>query len=124
MDNGLSTIRNLLYVVLGLTVLSILANFYVGSELARNSNELDGLRQVLAKEMMGTVLEQSQQLNAQLQQLNDQAGGIDEKMKKAQDAMVERMQKELPRMMDAYVRNRMPQVEREAMKQLPQQIPH
>lgn len=40
MDSGYSTVRNLLYIVLVLTVLSIFANFYVASQLARNSDEL------------------------------------------------------------------------------------
>ena len=119
MDSGYSTVRNLLYIVLVLALLSIFANFYVATQLARNSDELDGLRQVLAKQMMGTALAQSQQLQLKMDQLNQDAAGIDAKLQKAQDDFVARMNVELPRIMDNYVKRRMPQVEREAMKQIP-----
>ena len=34
MDSGLSTVRNLLYIVLVLALLSVFANIYVGTQLA------------------------------------------------------------------------------------------
>jgi hypothetical protein len=119
MDNGIATVRNLLYIVLVLTVLSILANFYVGTELARNSDELDGLRLLLAKEMTSTALEQSQQLQKRMDQLNADAAGIDAKLQKAQDDFVARMNVELPRIMDNYIKTRAPQIERQALQQIP-----
>jgi len=119
MDSGYSTVRNLLYIVLVLTLLSILANFYVGTELARNSDELDGLRQLLAKQMMGTALEQSQQLQKRMDQLNQDAAGIDEKLQKAQDSFVARMNVELPKTMDNYFRTRAPMIERQVLQQVP-----
>lgn len=119
MDNGISTVRNLLYIVLVLTLLSIFANFYVGTELARNSDELDGLRQVLAKQMMGTALEQSQQLQTKMEQLNQDAAGIDAKLQRAQDDFVARMNVELPRIMDNYIKTRAPMIEKQALQQVP-----
>jgi len=119
MDNGLSTVRNLLYIVLVMTLLSIMANFYVGTELARNSEELDGLRLVLAKQTMGTALEQSQQLQQKMEQLNRDAAGIDAKLQKAQDDFVARMNVELPRIMDNYIKTRAPMIERQALQQVP-----
>ena len=119
MDNGLSTVRNLLWVIVGLTLLSIFANVYVGTELARNSDELDGLRQVLAKQLTSTALEQSQQLQNKMEQLNQDAAGIDAKLQKAQDDFVARMNVELPRIMDNYIKTRAPMVERQAMQQIP-----
>ena len=119
MDNGISTVRNLLYIVLGLTLLSIFANVYLGTELARNSNELDGLRQLLAKEMMGSALDQSQQLQKRMDQLNEDAAGIDAKLQKAQDDFVARMNRELPITMDNYFKTRAPMIERQLMGQMP-----
>ena len=119
MDNGISTVRNLLYIVLVLTLLSIFANFYVGTQLARNSDELDGLRQLLAKEMMGTAIDQSQQLQKRMDQLNQDAAGIDAKLQKAQDDFVARMNQELPKTMDNYFRTRAPLIERQMMQQVP-----
>jgi hypothetical protein len=106
MDAGLSTIRNLLWVVLVLVVLSALSDFYVATELARNSDELASLRLLLQKEMMGTALTHAQELEKQMDALNQSAAGIDAKLKKAQDDFVARMQVELPRIMDNYVKQR------------------
>jgi len=118
MDNGISTVRNLVYVVMGLVLLSIAANLYVGTQLARNSDELDGLRQLLAKEMMSTALDQSHQLQSRMDQLNQDAAGIDAKLQKAQDDFVARMNVELPRIMDNYVKTRMPMIEKQAMQEV------
>jgi hypothetical protein len=106
MDTGLSTIRNLLYVVLVLVLLSALSGFYVATELARNSDELASLRLLLQKEMMGTALTHAQELEKRMDALNQSAAGIDDKLKKAQDDFVARMQVELPRIMDNYVKQR------------------
>ena len=106
MDAGLSTIRNLLYVVIVLVLLSALSGFYVATQLARNSDELASLRLLLEKEMMGTALTHAQELEKQMDALNQSAAGIDDKLKKAQDDFVARMQVELPRIMDNYVKQR------------------
>lgn len=117
MDAGYSTVRNLLFVVLVLVVLSILSNFYVASQLAHNSDEIASLRLLLQKQMMGTALTQAEELQKKMDALNQSASGIDAKMKQAQDEMdaklkkaqddfVARMNVELPRMMDNYVKQR------------------
>lgn len=123
MDSGYSTVRNLLFVVLVLVVLAILSNFYVAKELARNSDELASLRGLLAKQLMSTALTQSEELQKRMDALNQSANGIDAKMqqaqeamdaklKKAQDDFVARMQVELPRIMDNYVKTRAPLIEK------------
>ena len=119
MDSGISTIRNLIYIVLVLTLLSIFANFYVASQLSRNSDELDRLGLLLQKQMMGSVMEQSQELQKKMEQLNQDAAGIDAKLQKAQDSFVARMNVELPRIMDNYIKTRAPAIEKQAMKQIP-----
>ena len=106
MDTGLSTLRNLLYVVIVLVLLSALSGFYVATELARNSDELASLRLLLQKEMLGPALIHAQELEKQMDALNQSAAGIDDKLKKAQDDFVVRMQVELPRIMDNYAKQR------------------
>jgi len=123
MDTGLSTIRNLLYVVIVLVSLSALSGFYVATELARNSDELASLRLLLQKEMMGTALTHAQELEKQMDALNQSAAGIDAKLKKAQDDFVVRMQVELPRIMDNYVKQRGSLVEQK-MQQHGVPLPH
>jgi H2-forming N5,N10-methylenetetrahydromethanopterin dehydrogenase-like enzyme len=124
MDTGYSTVRNLIYVVLALVVLAILSNFYVASQLDRNSQELASLRLLLQKQLMGTALTQVDELQKRMEALNQSAAGIDAKMKqaqeemdaklkKAQDDFVARMNVELPKMMDNYIKQRAPLVQRQ-----------
>lgn len=113
MDTGYSTVRNLLYVLLVLVVLSILSNFYVASQLARNSDELASMRLLLQKQLMGNVMTQSEELQKRMDALNESASGIDAKLRKAQDDFVARMQVELPRIMDNYIKRRVPVVEKQ-----------
>ncbi len=124
MDGGLSSVRNLLYVVLVLVILALGSNFYVASQLDRNSQELAGLRLLLQKQMMGTALTQSEELQKRMEALNESASGIDSKMKqaqeemdaklkKAQDDFVARMNTELPKMMDNYIKQRVPMVQKQ-----------
>jgi hypothetical protein len=120
MDTGISTVRNLLYVVLVLVLLTLLSNFYVASQLSRNSDELSLMRSVLQKQLMGTALTQSQQLQDRMQALNDSAAGIDAKLQAAQDNFVKRMEVELPRIMDNYVKQRTPVMQRAVEQKLQQ----
>ena len=118
MEPGISALRNLLYVVLILVALSVLSNFYVASKLSANSDELASMRVLLQKQMMGDVLTQSEELQKKMDALNQDAAGIDGKLKKAQDDFVARLNVELPRIMDNYVRSRTPGMERQAQKEL------
>jgi HAMP domain-containing protein len=118
METGSSGLRTLLWIVLVLSVLAVLSNFYVASQLSRNSDELASMRHLLQKEMMGDMMTQSQELQKRMEDLNQQAEGIDGKMKKAQDDFVARMNVELPRIMDNYVKSRTPSIERKAQKEL------
>jgi hypothetical protein len=119
MDSGLSTVRNLLYIVLLLALLSIFADVYVGVQLSQNSDELARLGLLLQKQLMSSAVGQSQQLQQKMDQLNQDAVGMDAKLQKAQDAFVARMNVELPRIMDNYIKTRAPMIERQAMKQVP-----
>jgi hypothetical protein len=123
MDSGLSTVRNLLYIVLVLALLSVFANIYVGTQLATNSEELSRLGLLLQKQLMTNGVEQSGKLQQKMEKLNQDADGIDAKLQKAQDDFVVRMNHDLPplidRTMDNYIKTRMPTMERQAMKQVP-----
>jgi len=54
-----------------------------------------------------------------MEQLNQDAAGIDAKLQKAQDSFVARMNVELPRIMDNYIKSRAPVIEKRVMKQVP-----
>ena len=129
MDSGYSTLRNLLYVVLVVGLAATGSSFYVAQQLDLNSQELASLRLLLQKQMMSTALTQSEELQKRMDALNQSAAGIDAKMKQAQDEMdakmkkaqddfVARMNTELPRMMDNYVKSRAGQLQ----PMIPQEI--
>jgi hypothetical protein len=129
MDAQFATIRNLLWFVLVLAMLAVASNFYVASQLARNSDELASIRMLLQKDLLGNAMTQSEQLQKRMDALNESANGMDAKMKqaedemdaklkKAQDDFVARMKVELPQIMDNYAASRAPKLEKEAQKQL------
>lgn len=118
MDTGYSTVRNLLFVVLVMVILAILSNFYVAQQFARIHEDLASLRELLAKELMGSALTQSQELQKRMDALNESAAGIDAKLKKAQDDFVARMNVELPRIMDNYARSRAPRIEGQVAREM------
>ena len=131
MDNGLSKVRNLLYVVLVLALLSVCTNIFVGTQLSQNSDELQKLRQLVQKQMMGSATEESQKLQAKMDKLTDNATDIDAKMQKAQDEMdakmrkaqddmVARMKLEIPKAMDSYIKSKAPEIQRQAMQHVQQ----
>jgi citrate synthase len=124
MDSGISTLRNLLFVVMALVVVAILSNFWVASQLDRSTQELASLRLLLQKQMMGTALTQAEELQKRMDALNQSAAGIDAKMKQAQDEMdaklrkaqddfVARMNVELPKTMDNYVKTHAPLLQKQ-----------
>jgi predicted negative regulator of RcsB-dependent stress response len=124
MDSGISTVRNLLYVVLVLVILALASNFYVVSQLEQNSEELANLQLLIRKQLMGSALTQAEELQKRMEALNESASGIDAKMKQAQDEMdaklkkaqddfVARMNVELPKMMDNYIKQRVPMVQKQ-----------
>ena len=119
MDSGLSTVRNLLYIVLVLALLSVCADVFVGMQLSENSDELARLGILLQKQLGATAIGQSQQLQQKMDQLNQDAAGIDAKLQKAQDDFVARMNVEIPRIMDNYIKTRAPKIEKQAMQQIP-----
>ena len=129
MDAQFSTLRNLLWFVLVLALLAVLSNFYVASQLARNSDELANIRLLLQKDMLGKALTQSEELQKRMDSLNASASGMDEKLKRAQDEMdaklrkaqddfVARIKSELPQIMDNYAQSRAPRLQKEAEQQL------
>jgi len=67
--------------------------------------------------MMGPALAHAEELEKRMDALDQDAAGIDDKLKKAQDDFVVRMQVELPRIMDNYVKQRRSLVEQKIQQQ-------
>jgi citrate synthase len=127
MDNDLSKIRTLLYIVLVLALLAVCTNIYVGTQLSQNSDELAKLGVLVHKEMMGSATEEAKKLDEKMDKLTDNASNIDArmqkaqdemdaKMQKAQDEMVARMKIEIPKILDNYLKSKAPEIQRRAME--------
>jgi citrate synthase len=127
MDTGSSTVRNLLYLLLALAVLALLSNYYLATQIDQNSRELASLRLLLQKQLLGNAMTQAEELQKRMDALNQSAAGIDARMKQAQEEMdaklkqaqddlVARMQVELPKIMDNYVKQRAPLVQKQLEK--------
>jgi len=127
MDSGISSVKTLLYIVLVLALLAVGSNFYVASQLDHNSQELASLRLLLQKQMMGSAMTQVEEMQKKMESLNQNAAGIDAKMKKAQDDFIARMNTEMPRMMDRYIQQRagkiQPMIPDDVKEKIKQQIP-
>jgi len=133
MDSTNSALRNLLFFLIALVIIAILSNFWVASQVDKNTQELASLRLLMQKQMMGTALTQAEELQKRMDALNQSAAGIDAKMKqaqeemdaklrKAQDDFVARMNIELPKTMDNYVKSRAPLVQKQ-LEQRGVQVP-
>jgi len=112
MDSGLSTVRNLLYIVLVLALLSLGANIYVGTQLAAHSEELARLGLVLQKQLMTTGVKEADELKTKMDQLNKDADAIDAKMQKSQADFEARGREETRKILDNYVATRATKIER------------
>jgi hypothetical protein len=119
MDSGISTVRNLLYIVLVLAVLGVCANAYLGVELAQNSEELSRLSDLLQKQLMTSAAGQSQQMIDRMDQLHRDADSFDTKMDAANKKFFRDLNDQLPKILDKYVQSRAPMIERQAIKQMP-----
>jgi uncharacterized protein HemX len=119
MDSGISTVRNLLYIVLVLAVLGVCANVYLGMELAQNSEELSRLSDLLQKQLMTSAAGQSQQMIDRMDQLHRDADSFDTKMDAANKKFFKDLNEQLPKILDKYVQSRAPMIERQAIKQMP-----
>jgi hypothetical protein len=126
METGYSTVRKLLYAVLALLAIAILSNFYVATQLSRNSDDIAALQELVQKQMLTGVLGKADELqgkldaaSSRLDTLNKSATGIDAKMSaaqdqmdakinKAQDDLVARMKVEIPKIIDDYLKERVP----------------
>ncbi len=125
MDSGLSTVRNLLYIVLVLALLAVATNFYVATQLSQNSEELSRLSTLLEKQLGTTGIDQSQKLIDRLDQAHRDADAIDGKLAKAREDFMTDLNNKAPgiveRAMDKYIQKKAPQLERQALKQMPRQ---
>ena len=112
MDKRLDSIRNLLAANLAVMVILLLAVLYQGQQINRNREALTGMHQ----EAQNAVKTFTPALDQRLKVMEQRMDGFDGKMKQAEDRFVERMNKELPSVMDKYINRKFEELRRQAGK--------
>jgi hypothetical protein len=110
MDKKLDSIRNLLAANLAVMVILLLAVLYQGQQINRNKEAITGLRE----EAQNAVKTFTPALDQRLKTMEQRMDGFDGKMKQAEDRFVERMNKELPSVMDKYINRKFEEMKRQA----------
>src|ERR1700691_4875430 len=96
MDSGLSTVRNLLYIVLVLALLAVATNLYVATQLSQNSEELSRLSTLLEKHLGTSGIDHSQKLIDRLDQAHRDADAIDGKLAKSREDFMSDLNNKAP----------------------------
>ena len=111
-ERKLNQIRNLLALNL-IGLLSVLfAMFYQGQQIAKNKDAVADLK----KGAESAVQQFTPALDARLSTFEKRMDGMDAKMKEAEDRFVERLNRQIPVALDAYVNRKMQEVKRQADK--------
>jgi hypothetical protein len=125
MDSGISTVRNLLYIVLVLVVLATASSLYLGTQLAENSDELKRLGELMQQQLMTSATAQSEKIQQKMDQLHQDSQDMDVKMKQERADFMKDLNKQAPDIfgnaMDRYIQKKGPQYEKQALKQFPPQ---
>ena len=120
------TLRNLLWAVIGLLLVSVGANIYVGRKLEENSRVFGKMYALLESglgEQFASAMVQASAIEQELVRVRQQAEGVssalqgaDSQMKKtlseAENNLVQRVNRELPPLMDRYIESRTAQLRR------------
>ena len=108
-----STLRNLLLVVVALLVLGVGADVYLGRVIAENSVVFEKIYTLLesgVSEQFTGAMTQASAIEKKLAETNAHAAEMDARMKKvfkeAEDSMMQRLNAELPIIMDRYLEAR------------------
>lgn len=111
-ERKLTQIRNLLAVnLVGLLIL-LFALFYQGQQIAKNNGAVADLK----RGAESAVQQFTPALDARLSTFEKRMDGMDAKMKQAEDRFVERLNRQIPLVLDAYVNRKMQEVKRQADK--------
>jgi CHASE3 domain sensor protein len=109
MDKKLDSIRNLLAANLAVMVILLFIVLYQGQQINRNKEAVTALRE----EAQNAVKTFTPALDQRLKTMEQRMDGFDGKMKQAEDRFVERMNKELPSVMDKYINRKFEEMKRQ-----------
>ncbi|MGC2620389.1 MAG: FHA domain-containing protein [Acidobacteriaceae bacterium] len=118
-EKKLDTMRNLLAANLVVLVLLLFGLFYESQQINQNRVALEQMR-MQAQTAMGQF---TPSLDARLNVFETRMDGMDAKMQAAEDHMVQRMNAEVPAMMDQYLKRKEAELKRQAPAGIPVPTP-
>jgi FHA domain len=119
MEKKLDTMRNLLAANLVVLVMLLFGLFYMGQQISQDRAELREMH-VQAQTAVGQF---TPSLDARLGVFETRMDGMDAKMQAAEDHMMQRMNTEVPAMMDQYLNRKIAEAKRQAPAGVPVQLP-
>ncbi|HEY6968566.1 MAG TPA: FHA domain-containing protein [Candidatus Angelobacter sp.] len=111
----LNSVRNLVYLLVAMVAVLLGVIFYQSQQIDKNRAELNDMR----RQAQSAVAQFTPQLDQRLNSFDKRLDQVDEKMKTAEDEFMNRMNKELPKMLDRYVDRKVKELSA-AAPQIPQ----
>ena len=111
-EQKLSSLKNLVYVLLALVAVLLGVIIYQGQQIDKNRAELGDLR----KQAQNAVAQFTPALDQRLNALDRRLDQMDSKMKESEDHFMTRLNNDLPRMLDKYVDDKVKQLATSAEK--------
>jgi len=109
-ERKLDAMKNLVMGMTALVVVLLCLAFYQNQQIDKNIKAVDSLRQ----QAEGAVSTFTPALDQRLNALDKRLDSVDTKMKAAEDRMVNRMNQEIPVMLDKYVNRKMDEINKQA----------
>jgi|SRR6266849_2172537 len=115
MEGTLKILRNLVAVLVVLVV--ILCGLMINQlqEIRRNRDTILAMR----RQANDAVSQFTPQLDERIKHLDDQIQGLDAKMQGSEDRFMQRLDAELPKMLDRYIENKRRQLDEAARRGVP-----
>ncbi|HKD13436.1 MAG TPA: FHA domain-containing protein [Candidatus Angelobacter sp.] len=111
----LNSLRNLVYLLVAMVAVLLGVIFYQSQQIDKNRAELNDMR----RQAQSAVAQFTPQLDQRLNSFDKRLDQVDAKMKDTEDEFMNRLNRELPRMLDKYVDRKVKELSA-AAPQLPQ----
>ncbi|MDA2913793.1 hypothetical protein MYX77_07525 [Acidobacteriia bacterium AH_259_A11_L15] len=118
-EQRLNTLRNLLAVALVLILALGAVILYQAQQINRNHDAIQEMRseaRTAVGQFMPDLEKRLSTFETSMGEMQTAMEGMDEKIKQAEDRMVRRLEREMPRILDAYLEKKMEEMRQEATR--------
>ncbi|MEE8201598.1 MAG: FHA domain-containing protein [Candidatus Acidoferrales bacterium] len=118
-EQRLNTLRNLLVVALGLILALGAVIVYQAQQINRNHDAIQDMRseaRTAVGQFMPDLEKRLSTFETSMGEMQTAMEGMDEKIKQAEDRMVRRLEREMPRILDAYLEKKLEEMRQEAAR--------